>query len=333
MPFGRKEEKQEGFNANLLGDNNLQTTGAAAVDATKDLANQAALSSAAEQQEEGKRYYEELLNLAKGQANAKAQEAVEEKRNAAIGGIADMGRALANLYFTTKGAPNAYEHAKESMGEKSRERYERARAQRDANRAAYINYALNIGKMKDSREQARALAAARAAEKAETLAEHKRHNKEMEGIAKKKWEDQLPIMQQNANSRAKQVDIEEKRVYVTAAKGSKGSGGGSGSKVVAFSTKYGDVEWEKDKAGKTYGYNLKEAVNFIKPEELILIRKSKNTKGNNSQLEDIITTFLDSDIIPEERKQKLISHMRNIGVKKAATQQAQKPKKQTKTQL
>lgn len=329
MPFGRKEENQDGFNANLLGNNNLQTTGAAAVDATKDLANQAALSSAAEQQEEGKRYYEELLNLAKGQANAKAQEAVEEKRNAAIGGIADMGRALANLYFTTKGAPNAYEHAKESMGEKSRERYERARAQRDANRAAYINYVLNIGKMKDSREQARALAAARAAEKAETLAEQKRHNKKMEWIAEKKWEDQLPIMQQNANSRAKQVDVAEKRVYVTAAKGS----GGGGGKVVVFSTPYGDVEWGIDKAGKTYGYNLKETINFITPEEMRLIRMTRNKKESAAHAEEIISKYFGSDKISEARKKALADKMREVGGREISTQQAQKPKKQTKTQL
>ena len=315
MPFGRKEERQEGFNATLLGNNNLQTTGAAAVDATKDLANQAALSSAAEQQEEGKRYYEELLNLAKGQANAKAQEAVEEKRNAAIGGIADMGRALANLYFTTKGAPNAYEHAKESMGEKSRERYERARAQRDANRAAYINYVLNIGKMKDSREQARALAAARAAEKAETLAEQNRHNKKMEWIAEKKWEDQLPIMQQNADSRAKQVDVAEKRVYVTAAKGSGGGGG------------------KNDKAGKSYGYNLKETINFITPEEMRLIRMTRNKKESAAHAEEIIYKYLGSDKISEARKKALVDKMIEVGGREISTQQAQKPKKQTKTQL
>lgn len=332
MPFGRKEEKLEGFNANLLGDNNLQTTGAAAVDATKDLANQAALSSAAEQQEEGKRYYEELLNLAKGQANAKAQEAVEEKRNAAIGGIADMGRALANLYFTTKGAPNAYEHAKESMGEKSRERYERARAQRDANRAAYINYALNIGKMKDAREQARALLADRAAANAEKLQETRDWHRILANQNERKNEQadkRISIQQQNADSRAKQVDVAEKKVYVTAAKGS----GGGGGKVVVFSTPYGDVEWGNDKAGKTYGYNLKETINLITPEEMRLIRMTRNKKESAAHAEEIISKYFGSDKISEARKKALADKMREIGGREISTQQAQKPKKQTKTQL
>jgi len=68
-------------------------------------------------------------------------------RHALINGIGDTARALSNLFFTTKGAPNAYDH-NNSLSAKSRERMEKARAQRDSDTAAYYNYAMKLGDIK-----------------------------------------------------------------------------------------------------------------------------------------------------------------------------------------
>lgn len=72
-----------------------------------------------------------------------------ERTQAMIGGIADMGSALSNLYFTNQYAPNAYD-PKEGMSEKMRERFDKAKAQRDKDRDAWLNYVLQKGKIEES---------------------------------------------------------------------------------------------------------------------------------------------------------------------------------------
>lgn len=76
----------------------------------------------------------------------KAARERREKSRAAVNGIADMGRALANLYFTTQYAPNAY-NEQQSLSAKGRERMALAKAERDKERDAMLNYALNLGKI------------------------------------------------------------------------------------------------------------------------------------------------------------------------------------------
>ena len=79
--------------------------------------------------------------------NAKSEEdrqKIERRRQAeeTISGISDMGKALSNLYFTGKGAPNMYD-PKTAMTPKARERYERALKNWEKNRAANMKYALS----------------------------------------------------------------------------------------------------------------------------------------------------------------------------------------------
>ncbi len=65
------------------------------------------------------------------------------RRRALISGIGDMMSALSSLYFTTKGAPNMYDH-RNSMSEKARARYERQKAEYDRNRREYFNAAMGM---------------------------------------------------------------------------------------------------------------------------------------------------------------------------------------------
>lgn len=65
------------------------------------------------------------------------------RRRALISGIGDMMSALSSLYFTTKGAPNMYDHHN-SMSEKARARYERQKAEYDRNRREYFNAAMGM---------------------------------------------------------------------------------------------------------------------------------------------------------------------------------------------
>lgn len=69
-----------------------------------------------------------------------------EKWSGIISGISDMARAIGNLYYTTKGAPNGYD-PKVSMSAKARERWEKAKAERDKDADRYYRYAMGLSRL------------------------------------------------------------------------------------------------------------------------------------------------------------------------------------------
>lgn len=81
------------------------------------------------------------------------QQAKREKREKSqrlIAAIGDGLRSLSNLYFTSQYAPNAY-NAKDSMLAKEDARLEKLKAEREANRDKYLQYALKIGDLENKR--------------------------------------------------------------------------------------------------------------------------------------------------------------------------------------
>lgn len=72
-----------------------------------------------------------------------------QKAEAIISGISDAAQAVSNLIFTHHYAPNMY-NPKEGMSAKAKERFEKEKAQREADADKYLQYALTIGKMKDA---------------------------------------------------------------------------------------------------------------------------------------------------------------------------------------
>lgn len=80
-----------------------------------------------------------------------------QKTEGIISGISDAVQSVANLIFTSQYAPNMY-NPKEGMSAKAKERFEKDKAQREADADKYLNYALTIGKMKDA-DKARGLEA------------------------------------------------------------------------------------------------------------------------------------------------------------------------------
>lgn len=75
-----------------------------------------------------------------------------QKVEGIISGISDAAQAVSNLIFTTQYAPNMY-NPKEGMSAKAKERFEKEKAQREADADKYLQYALTIGKMKDADKQ------------------------------------------------------------------------------------------------------------------------------------------------------------------------------------
>ena len=123
---------------------------------------------------------QELIDSIKAGSEEERQK-IERRRQAeeTISGIADMGKALSNLYFTGKGAPNMYD-AKTAMTPKARERYERALKNWEKNRAASMQYALSK-QSADLKQQANDLAQRK-------LDEQERHNKAVEDRQNKEYE-------------------------------------------------------------------------------------------------------------------------------------------------
>lgn len=72
-----------------------------------------------------------------------------EKREAVLAAVGDGISALSNLFFTTRYAPNAYDASK-GMTAKTRERWDRLRMEREANRRAYNDGYLRAAAMDEA---------------------------------------------------------------------------------------------------------------------------------------------------------------------------------------
>ena len=72
-----------------------------------------------------------------------------ERTSGIISGIADAAQAISNLFFTSQYAPNMY-NPKEGMSAKAQARFDKAKAQREADDDRYMNYALQLGRARDA---------------------------------------------------------------------------------------------------------------------------------------------------------------------------------------
>lgn len=77
----------------------------------------------------------------------------KEKREQLFASIGDGLSALSNLYFTTKGAPNMYDPSS-SMSAKTKARWDKLRADRDAKMNAYISGIMSAKQADDAAEAA-----------------------------------------------------------------------------------------------------------------------------------------------------------------------------------
>jgi hypothetical protein len=71
----------------------------------------------------------------------------KQKIEGIISGVTDAAEAMSNLLFTTQYAPNMY-NAANSMSAKTKERWDKEKAERDAADDKFLNYSLQIAKLK-----------------------------------------------------------------------------------------------------------------------------------------------------------------------------------------
>lgn len=149
-----------------------------------------------------------------------------ERAQRVVNGIADMGRAMANMYYTSQYAPNAYSD-KDSLSARSRERLEKANAERQKNDDRYLNMTLQLGKLGDASWRNR-LALAQAAQQQANADRAHEYQKQRDSVADQRYQDQM----QHQKEREKVEDdfkkegqkIQRQSIWA------RSSGGGSGNK-------------------------------------------------------------------------------------------------------
>ena len=74
-----------------------------------------------------------------------------EKSAKIVSAVSDGLQALSNLFFTTRGAPNMYDHKEASQLTPLQEKLEKLRTERQANADKYLQYSLKIGDAQNER--------------------------------------------------------------------------------------------------------------------------------------------------------------------------------------
>lgn len=74
-----------------------------------------------------------------------------EKSAKIVSAVSDGLKALSNLFFTTRGAPNMYDHKEASQLTPLQEKLEKLKAERQANADKYLQYSLKIGDAQNER--------------------------------------------------------------------------------------------------------------------------------------------------------------------------------------
>ena len=74
-----------------------------------------------------------------------------EKSKKIIAAVGDGLMALSNLYFTTRGAPNMYDHKTMSQQTPLQAQLDKLKAEREANADKYLQYSLKIGNLQNDR--------------------------------------------------------------------------------------------------------------------------------------------------------------------------------------
>ena len=173
----------------------------------------------------------------------------KEKSAKIISAISDGLSSLSNLFFTTRYAPNMYNHEKTSQLAGQNAAIERAKKEREANADRYLNFALKLGdieneranaknnhaaaneRMRMAKEEAKRKAMADAAKRAldpfnKALAKAKQKYWENKAAIGKAEADEAPKYYKARTEKEKSVAAKNRRLP---AKGGGGSGKGKGS--------------------------------------------------------------------------------------------------------
>ncbi|MCR5588106.1 MAG: hypothetical protein K6F72_00660 [Bacteroidales bacterium] len=140
---------------------------------------------------ESQRYLDQIFAQYEERKKQNAEADKRDRVREAIGGIGDVASALAKMHYTTQYAPYV---PSENLSDKARQRYEKAKANRDANLDQWMHYVLNVAGKKQAAEQA---------------AEHNRLTKEYHDQQAKIADDKAKAAAASAEAKARAADIKE----------------------------------------------------------------------------------------------------------------------------
>lgn len=218
-----------------------------------------------------------------------------EKLWASIGDGLNALSSMANLYYTTKGAPNMYKHT-DSLSDKARERWEKLQKEFDAKDQAYAAGIMKARQLDEAtaenekkwkrlfdkdkddaerRKKAAELAAQKAADdkqyKKDRLDEQARHNKEMEAAAKEANKARM-ISAKKSGSKSGSGSGEGKYIVYPPAS--------SGKKPFAAKTKSEYDYWNTF----FYGSDNKNKSKTLDPTGEHVISRTETERGKNSTI-------------------------------------------------
>lgn len=96
-----------------------------------------------------RKYYEALPEPETKEQRAKREKLEKSKR--IIGAVSDGLRAMSNLWFTTKYAPNMYDHENESQLKATNQWIDKAKADREKLRDEHLRFAIGLGDAENER--------------------------------------------------------------------------------------------------------------------------------------------------------------------------------------
>ena len=262
----------------------------------------------------------------------KARREKREKRDKVFSAISDGISALSNLFYTTRYAPNMYDHTK-SLSNKARERWERIKAQKDAENRDWFNgymRALQLDDAKDKDERAwqntlerqakqdekDAKAEERAAAKEQRDADLADLNMQLMAgkIDAQQWDAEKKRIEAQYAPQLQEAELKRKKAQTNASNASAGASsaraeyyrnGGSGSKKSKISLELEDgiEEYETSE-------NYKQAVIDWAKEYKIPLKEvqvtERNWKGEPKKQHTVDRKIEDiaSDVVREARKRR-----------------------------
>lgn len=128
--------------------------------------------------------YDDIMAIMRANTLNEGDMARRQHSREIVTGLGDLVSSIANLWATTKGAPNSYDNSK-GMTATSQSRYDRELARRKAQNEQILNY-YRVKKAAEDDERIRKYREDIDAREQRRLDEAERHNKEMERLAAEK---------------------------------------------------------------------------------------------------------------------------------------------------
>lgn len=129
----------------VVDDARRRVSGAGGVDDMNDRLERQRAVMPLEEQIRTLREMSRKMNMESDEERARRER--RERSRRIVSAVGDGVRALSNMWFTHRYAPDAYDHRKTSMLAAEDARIERARGERERDRDRWLNYSLRIGEM------------------------------------------------------------------------------------------------------------------------------------------------------------------------------------------